>query len=120
MVIVAILVYVFPYQVCRIFLKNETIINSAIRFLRIMGIPFIVVPLRSMARGFIGGTGHTKILLFSSISAGIVELSLMFILKRFGMDNLIMLGCAIIGYMLFETSINVAYYFSNKWKKSII
>ena len=82
-----------------------------------MGIPFIFVPLRSMARGFIGGTGHTKILLISSITAGIVELSLMFILKRFGMDNLIMLGYAIIGYMLFETSINVIYYFSNKWKR---
>jgi len=120
MVIVAILVYVFPYQVCRIFLKNETIISSAIRFLRIMGIPFICVPFRSMARGFIGGTGHTKTLLISSITAGCVELSLMFMLKRFGMDNLVMLGCAIIGYMLVETSINVAYYFSNKWKKSII
>lgn len=120
MVIVGVLVYVFPHQLCRIFIKNEIIINSAIRFLRIMGIPFIVVPFRSMARGFIGGTGHTKILLISSITAGIVELSLMFILKIFVSDNLVVLGCAIIGYMLFETSINVIYYFSNKWKKSII
>ena len=120
MVIIAVLVYVFPHQLCRIFIKNESIINSAIRFLRIMGIPFICVTFRSMVRGFIGGTGHTKILLFSSITAGIIELSLMFILKRFGMDNLILLGFAIIGYMTVETSMNVVYILSNKWKKSII
>lgn len=118
--IIGVLVYVIPHQLCSIFISNEAIITSAISFFRIMGIPFIFTNFRSIVRGFIGGTGHTKVLFVSAIAAGIVEVSLIYAFKGIGMTNLTALGFAIIGYISVETSINVIYILSNKWKKSII
>ena len=119
-IIVGIIVYVIPHQLCTIFIDNEVVIASAISFLRIMGIPFICAFFRNIVRGFIGGTGHTKALFISAIAAGIVEVALIYIFKGIGMANLTALGFAIIGYMIVETSINVVYILSNMWKKSII
>ena len=119
-IIVGIIVYVIPHQLCTIFIDNEVVIASAISFLRIMGIPFICAFFRNIVRGFIGGTGHTRFLFISAIVAGIVEVSLIYFLKNQGINNLKALGFAIIGYMTVETSMNVIYILSNKWKKSII
>ena len=119
-VVIGLLVYVFPYQLCSIFISNGAVIASAVLFLRLMGIHFMCANPRNALRGFIAGTGHTKVLFIASIVSGIVEIICVFIFKKFGMNNLVIIGLANLIHMFVDTSISLAYYFSKKWKESII
>ena len=51
-IVIGTLIYVIPYQLCRIFLSNDIVIQSAIRFLRVIGIVMISTLPRSVVRGF--------------------------------------------------------------------
>jgi len=119
-IVIGTLIYVIPYQLCRIFLSNDVVIQSAIRFLRVIGIVMISTLPRSVVRGFIGGTGHTKIMLIGSIVSGAADMITMFALSRAGIDNLIVIGIGSTVYTAVESVIYIIYYYSNKWKKNVI
>ena len=119
-IVIGTLIYVIPYQLCRIFLSNDIVIQSAIRFLRVIGIVMISTLPRSVVRGFFGGTGHTRIMLVGSIASGVADMITMFGLSLAGVDNLIVIGIGSTVYTTVESVIYIVYYYSNKWKKNVI
>jgi len=120
MILMMLVVFVFPRQFCNIFLSSEDAIIMAISYLSIVGISYILMPARQLLYGFIVGTGHTKVVLFSAIVASIVEVSTILVLKNKNIGVLVILGIAILCYVLVEILLNLIYYFSKKWQKQVI
>lgn len=114
------IVFIFPKQFCRIFVDSNEVIEMAANFLAIIGFSYVIKCPRQLLYGFILGTGHTKYVLFSSIIAGIGEISTILYLKNSTLDNLTILGIAVLVYVAIEVSLNLIYYISKKWQKEVI
>lgn len=119
-IIVILVVFVIPKQFCKIFVSSEEVISMAIMYLSIVGIPYILLPIRQLLYGFIAGTGHTKVILFSAMLASIVEIITILTLRNTNIENLVVLGIGILLWVLTEMVINAIYYFSKKWQKQVI
>lgn len=119
-ILIILVVFVFPRQYCQIFISSEEVITTAMLYLSVVGISYILLPIRELVHGFIVGTGHTKIVLFSATLATIVEFITIFILRSRDVNNLVSLGIGILMWVLTELTLNIAYYFSKKWQKEVI
>lgn len=119
-ILIILVVFVFPRQFCEIFVSKEDVISMAIMYLSVVGISYIIMPLRQLLYGFIVGTGHTKFVLFSAIISSIGEVTTIMLLKNGEIENLVVLGIGILVYVAIEMLLNGTYYFSNKWQNIAI
>ena len=117
------LIFVFTHFSCNIFLKNEEIVSLAVKYFKIAGIAYCIMPLDMIFNGYIIGSGNTKFLFITNIIACFLEISTVFILKKYYLnlnsisyneDLLTILGCGIIIYTLTTLILNIIYFFLKK------
>ena len=117
------LIFVFTHFSCSIFLKNEEIVSLAVKYFKIAGIAYCIMPLDMIFNGYIIGSGNTKFLFVTNIIACFLEISTVFILKKYYLnlnsisyneDLLTILGCGIIIYTLTTLILNAIYFFFKK------
>ena len=118
--LILIVTFIFPKQFCRIFVKSEEVVEMAIKYLAIIGIPYIFSPFKKLIQGFIAGTGHTKILMISICIANLIELSTLILLKNTEIEAIIKIGIAVMLWLITDLAICTVYFFLNKWKKMTI
>ena len=118
-IIVLITVTIFPKQFCRIFISSEEVIKKAVIYIAIIGLPYVLSPIKKVIQGFIAGTGHTKILFISICISNIVELTTILVLRKTSISNLIALGIGAALWLIVDMIIVTIYYFSNKWNNNI-
>lgn len=117
---ISFIIFIIPWQFCRIFVNSEEVILMAVKFLFAVGTAFVLWPIRQLVNGFIVGTGHTSIISITAIIASVIEVTLIYILIQNGLENLIALGFGILAYALVELSINTIYLLTNKWRKEVL
>lgn len=120
MILIILVVFAFPKVFCRIFVSSEEVITMAVMYLSVVGISYILLPIRQLMHGFIVGTGHTKFVLFSAILASIVEVITILSLKQTNLEDLVVLGIGILLWVLTEMILNIIYYFSKRWQNEVI
>lgn len=103
---------------CSIFTMNEEVIESAIIYLRVVGIAFVLIPLCQMMLGFVLGTGNTRFSFITLFIASIAEIIILLVIQGNYMP-LIALGISIIVWYIITNVMCIGYYFSNKWKKEV-
>lgn len=103
---------------CSIFTMNEEVIESAIIYLRVVGIAFVLIPLCQMMLGFVLGTGNTRFSFITLFIASIAEIIILLVIQGNYMP-LIALGISIIAWYIITNVMCIGYYFSNKWKKEV-
>ena len=116
-ILIVLVIFVFPKQFCEIFVSSEDVVKMSVTYLSVVGISYILMPLRQLLYGFIVGTGHTKYVLFSAIISSIGEITTIVLLKDNNMENLIIIGTAILVYVAIEMCLNGTYYLLKKWQK---
>lgn len=119
-ILIILVVFVFPRQFCQIFVSSEEVIKMSIMYLSVVGIAHILLPTRQLLHGFIVGTGHTKVVLFSATLASVIEVTTILMLRNKDIENLVALGIGILLWVLTEMIINAIYYFSRQWQKEVI
>ena len=117
--LVLITVTIFPRQFCKIFISSDEVIEKAIKYIMIIGLPYVMSPIKKVIQGFIAGTGHTKILFMSICISNIVEVSTILILRQTIIPNLIALGIGAALWLIVDMLIVTIYYFSNRWKNGL-
>lgn len=103
---------------CSIFTMSEEVIESAIIYLRVVGIAFVLIPLCQMMLGFVLGTGNTRFSFITLFIASIAEIIILLVIQGNYMP-LIALGISIIAWYIITNVMCIGYYFSNKWKKEV-
>ncbi len=119
-ILIMLVVFVFPRNFCQIFVYSEDVIQMSMLYLSVVGLSYILLPVRQLVHGFIVGTGHTKYVLFSAILASVIEVIIILGLRRTSLNNLVVLGIGILLWVLTEMILNIIYYFSNKWQEEVI
>ena len=112
--------FVLPRQICRIFVSSEKVISMAIIYLSAVRLSYIILPTKELLHGFIIGTGHTKFVLFSVGISSIVEVATVLILKNTSVNNLTALGTGVLFWVITVLILDIIYLFSNKWQKDIL
>lgn len=119
--IIALIVTVFAKPFIMIFINDPLSIAEAIKYLAIVGFSYITFPLKSGIKGFIAGTGHTKVVFVTALLGGLLaELPVILILINMGFDSLVCLGWGITAYVAFEIAATAAYYFTDRWKIEVL
>lgn len=102
---------------CSIFTTSEEVINTAMNFLYIVGIAFILVPLCQLIMGFVLGTGNTRFAFITLLVASVTEIIILFAIQYKYNLPLVALGVSIISWYVMNIILCASYYFSKKWKK---
>jgi Na+-driven multidrug efflux pump len=106
--------FIFTDFACKIFLKDEKVILTAVKYFHIAGIAYCIMPIDMIFNGFIIGSAKTKFLLITNIIASIFEVIIFILLyKILNYDNMLALGCGIVTYTLFTLLLNFIYYLKN-------
>ena len=106
--------FIFTDFACKIFLKDENVILTAVKYFHIAGIAYCIMPIDMIFNGFIIGSAKTKFLFITNIIASISEIIIVVLLyKILNYDNMLALGCGIITYTLFTLLLNFIYYLKN-------
>lgn len=117
-IFIVLIVFVFPKASCSIFINSEEVIKMAVSYFAIVGFAYIFMPLRLMFNGFIIGTSYTHYLLFTSFTASLFEVIVMFTLLNIcNLDIMISLGIGIVVYVLTDIILSIGFYFSGIWRK---
>lgn len=101
---------------CSIFTTNEEVIETAILYLSITGIAFVLIPLCQMLMGFVLGTGNTRFAFVALAIASISEIIVLFAIQYNYDAPFVALGVSIITWYIINIILCASYYFSNKWK----
>lgn len=101
---------------CTIFTTNEEVIETAISYLHIIGIAFVLIPLCQMLIGFVQGTGNTKFIFVSLFIASVSEIIVLFAIYCNYNAPFVALGVSILMWYIVNIILCACYYFSGKWK----
>lgn len=115
-VLIAIFLIFCSEWFCRIFTTNEEVIETAISFLSITGIAFILIPLCQMLMGFVLGTGNTRFAFLALLMSSISQIIVLFAIQYNYHAPFVALGISIITWYVVNIILCASYYFSNKWK----
>ena len=102
---------------CGVFTTNEEVIGTAISFLSVAGIAFVLIPLCQMMMGFVLGTGNTRFAFITLFAASMAEIVILFGVQYNYNIPLFALGVSIIAWYIVSIVLCMVYYFSKKWKK---
>lgn len=116
-VLIAIFLVFCSRWFCRIFTTNEEIIETAISYLGIIGIAFVLIPLCQMLIGFVLGTGNTRFAFIALFIASISEIVVLFAIQYKYNAPFVALGVSISMWYIVNIILCACYYFSNKWKR---
>ena len=116
----AIALYVFPRESCRIFVSSTEVIDAAMKYMSIISIIILLIPIRGILTGFIIGTGHTKFVVFSMLCAQGTEILVLYILRNSSIDILTKAGIAVTAFWIVKMMLELIYCFSGRWKKNVI
>ena len=119
-ILIAIFLIFFSRWFCTIFTTNEEVIQTAISYLNIIGFAFILIPLCQMLIGFVMGTGNTRYVFVCLFISSISETIVLFAIQNKYNAPFIALGVSILVWYIINIILCAFYYFSNKWKSSII
>lgn len=119
MTVIAIISYVKPEFFCKLFINSDDVITASMEYLSIVGIAYILMPMRLIFNGFIIGTAHTRYLLFSSTTASVGEVIVMYILKnRSSLESMTILGLSVLTYVLLDIFFCFLFFVRGSWKKN--
>ena len=118
--ITIIVVWIFPREACRLFVSSNEAVDAAMKYISVISIILILIPIRGIITGFILGTGHTKFVFFSMTCSGITEFVLLYLLRNSNIHILTRTGIAVASFWSVKMILELIYYFSGKWKKKII
>ncbi len=119
-ILIAIFLIFFSRWFCTIFTTNEEVIQTAISYLNIIGFAFILIPLCQMLIGFVMGTGNTRYVFVCLFISSISETIVLFAIQNKYNAPFVALGVSILVWYIINIILCAFYYFSNKWKSSII
>lgn len=119
MTVIAIISYVKPEFFCKLFINSDDVITASMEYLSIVGIAYILMPMRLIFNGFIIGTAHTRYLLFSSTTASVGEVIVMYILKNgSSLESMTILGLSVLTYVLLDIFFCFLFFVRGSWKKN--
>lgn len=121
MTVIAIISYVEPEFFCKIFINSNDVITASVEYLSIVGIAYILMPIRLIFNGFIIGTAHTRYLLFSSTTASVGEVIVMYILQNSSaLESMTILGVSVLTYVLLDIFFCFLFFVKGRWKRNLM
>lgn len=114
------LVVAFPRQLLMMFIQEPPVLDIGVGYLRIVGCGYIVIAILFISNGVINGAGKTLVTMaFTIITLWAVRVPLAAVLTKTGLQIHGIWLSINIGFLVGIT-ISLSYYFSGRWKKSII
>ena len=113
-----IILFIFPRESCRLFISSNEVIEVAVKYIHLISIISILIPIRGIITGFILGTGHTKYVFFAMVCSGITEFIMLYLLKN--IDSITRIGIAVTTFWSVKMILELIYYLSGNWKKKAI
>lgn len=115
-IIIALFLVVFSRPFCYIFTNNIEVIEAALRYLSVVGISFVSVPLCQLLYGFILGTGNTRFTFVSCLLASIAEVIIVLYIYNNYNSPLTALGLGIDVWYVILITMCYIYYKLKKWE----
>lgn len=114
-------VQLFPGAIMSLFTSSEAVINAGIIYMRAYSFDYLAVAFFFSLNGLIGGAGHANITLIAALisSIGIRIPAALILSKTIGL-GLYGIGLAVPAATLGATIFLAAYYFSGRWRSSLI
>ncbi|AYO29496.1 MATE family efflux transporter [Biomaibacter acetigenes] len=119
--IITLMVVFIPRKLLMIFTNDINLLREGSTILRILGISYIPFGLMWVSNGIIRGAGDTIItMIISMFSLWVVRVPLAFYLSKYtsmGSDGI---WVAMTTSSVLSTALSLGYYFTGRWKKSIV
>lgn len=119
-IIIFIFLLICAKPFCEIFSQNKDILTEAMTFLNVATFCFVLVPLCQAICGFILGIGNTRFSFIVSLIANVVEIALIVAINKIFTIPMIAIAIGITGWYVTYSIIGAIYYYSNKWKNSLM
>lgn len=116
---IAIFLTFFSRWFCLVFTTNQEVIETAMNFLSIVGIAFVLIPVCQLMMGFVLGTGNTKFSFIAFFVASVVEVIILIGIQYKYNAPLTALGVSILAWYITDIVFCTYYYLSKRWKKEI-
>ncbi|MDY7232926.1 MATE family efflux transporter [Hyalangium rubrum] len=110
----------FPDALLRIFVTDASVLELGVSYLHIVGASYVFFGLLFVSNGIINGAGHTlTTTVFSLISLWVIRVPVAYWLSRH-MGNVKGVWYALALSFVVSLSVSMAYYFSGRWKRSLV
>jgi Na+-driven multidrug efflux pump len=118
--VVSIIALAIPGVLMHMFIKDPAVISVGVTYLRIMAMGYLFFAVFFVGNGVINGAGHTLVAtIFSLVSLWIVRVPLAEILSS-RMHRLEGIWYAMLISFVVSTCLSLGYYFSGRWKRSVV
>lgn len=121
-ILISLVASLFPKLIFAVFgiAGNAEVLAIGIRYLQIVGSCYVFLSILFVSNGVINGSGHTMItMIFTILSLWIVRVPLSWILSKTSL-GITGIWIAVVLSFVVTMTVSLLYYFSGKWKKSII
>ncbi|HBN09096.1 MAG TPA: MATE family efflux transporter [Cyanobacteria bacterium UBA8530] len=118
--LITILALCIPELILSAFVHDKAIISIGATYLRIIGPSYLLFAVMFVTNGIINGSGHTTVTMFITLAAlWFLRVPLAAFLSRTSLGLTGIWLAMLLGFA-FGTLMSLAYYYSGKWKKSVL
>ena len=118
--LISVVAVLFPGALLRIFVKDAAVIELGVSYLHIVGGCYVFFALLFVSNGIINGAGHTLMTTaFSLISLWVVRVPGAYWLSR-TLGSVRGVWYALALSFVVSLAVSMAYYFSGRWKRSLV